>query len=1014
MADETPEPSFADTSQARQNALLEFVVSQSSAIFYIADADGESPVRYISSNVETITGHAPQRFLEEANFGYRHIHPDDLTTYKRNITGLTAAGSVTHEYRFADADGTYRWFRDELRLVTEDGEAAEFVGCMIDVSAEKTSQEETRQSAEMFTSILDASPIPMSMVRFDDKKILFENPAIHAVFREDRDTAPPISGAYDIDPSERQRYFELLSQRGAVDNFVIRFRRDDGSEFVAAHSARLVEFDGEQVIVAGIVDLTEQSRRESELEMARHTLEDAIESLSEGFVLYDSDDRLVMCNSQYKEFHGDSADLLVPGAYWPDVTRERGRRGMFKEAATGLEEWLAGQLAVRGRAHRETFPFGDDRWYEYSHRRTRQGGFVSVWRDITARVEMEQNLRESEERIRHVLEACPMPVRMWNPDTGQVLYESPACSTMFGRDATKLAKADKRSMYVHAHDREAYLARVRKYGGVDNLELQLRHVNGTTFWASVSARLIEYLGEQVVVSSVVDLSDRKEMEEALRQSEEHFRSIVEGHPLPVWLVDLETARILYESPAAAEMVGRDWPSSEPAFTTDHVPDSAGRDELNAELRRSGSVLDAVFQLRRADGSLFWASINDRLISLRGREVSITSFVDLTERREAEAELVRQRERLHQNEKLSALGELLAGVAHELNNPLSILVGQAVMLQEKAESEEVASRAGRIATAGDRCARIVKTFLAMARQDPSDPSAVAIGDVIENALEVTAYSLRSSGIELTLDMSDDLPPVMADGDQLVQVFTNLIVNAEHAMHDLDGRRKLHISAAHRPETGFVAVTVRDNGGGVPEDVKSRIFEPLYTTKGIGAGTGMGLALCHRIIEGHGGSIELQSDNNAGATFVVCLPHAIVTSAALRPDSEVESPATRYSVLVVDDEADVGETIADVLEHVGHEVTVVGTGREALQQIGEQRFDVILSDVRMPELDGPALYRELQSIDPELPNSLAFITGDTLSPRVREFLDSSGRPYLEKPILPQDARDLVSRLMDTKKV
>ncbi len=1014
MAKKKTEPSgmpVAPASDVQQQALLQFAVSQSSAVFYIADIGGYSPVRFISSNVEAITGHKVESFLSEDNYGYERIHADDLPRYKHNIGALKERGTLTHEYRFAVADGSFRWFRDELRMV--DGHDSEFVGCMVDISAERENDERVAESVEMFKRVLDASPIPMSMVHFDNGRIMFENPAIHAVFREDPNSSSKTAGAYDIDPSERERYLQLLRENGRVDSFEIRFRREDGSEFVGAHSARLIEYGGETVVVTGIVDLTEQKRRETALRLANETLEDAIESLSEGFVLYDSDDRLVMCNSQYREFHGDNADLLVPGAFWPDVTRARGERGLFTEAEGNFDDWLRGQIALRGSASREVFPSGDGRWFEYSHRKTRQNGFVSVWRDITEHIAMEQELRESEELIRRVLEACPVPVRMWEPVSGRVIYESPACSLMFGRDATTVNPSQRHSMYMDLADRETYLARLHEKGAVDNLEMHLRHADGSTFWASVSARLIEFKGETVVVSALVDLSERKAMEEALRQSEEHFRSIVEGHPVPVWMVDIETAQILYESPAAAQMVGREWPSSEPAYTTDHVPSAPHRDEVNNQLRKTGSMIDQEFELKRADGTKFWASVNDRLITYGGREISITSFVDLTERHEAAAELARQRERLHQNEKLSALGELLAGVSHELNNPLSVLVGQALMLQEVAEDDQTAHRAERIAKAADRCARIVKTFLAMARQEQRAPKPLELSQVLESAMEVAGYTLNNLEIDVKIQGLGGLPRILGEEDQLVQVFTNLIVNAQHALQDTDGERRLRIRASHRRTANQVVIKFKDNGPGIPKDIRSRIFEPLYTTKDVGAGTGMGLALCHRIVEAHDGSIELERASGPGASFAVRLPCLAPEDESAAGTATAAADGDRCAILIVDDEPDVAGTLADLLENDGHRVEVVSSGASALGRIQSGQFEIILSDVRMPGMDGPALYKELRASSPQSIDGLAFITGDTLSPRVRSFLDGAGRPFIEKPIMPQDARELVDMLIRARR-
>ena len=260
---------------------------------------------------------------------------------------------------------------------------------------------------------------------------------------------------------------------------------------------------------------------------------------------------------------------------------------------------------------------------------------------------------------------------------------------------------------------------------------------------------------------------------------------------------------------------------------------------------------------------------------------------------------------------------------------------------------------------------------------------------------------------------DLPPVLADPDQMRQVFTNLIVNAQHALEDMDGPKQLKIITSHRKRTNEVVVKIKDNGRGVTADVRGRIFEPLYTTKEIGSGTGMGLALCHRILEAHGGTIELESRPGEGAAFAIRMP---CVAAMEMPDPTAEADVRSsggYRVLVVDDEFDVGQIIRDVLDHEGHNVEVAPSGHVAMEKIKRQRYDVILSDIRMPGMDGPTLYQAIGTARPDLIEGLAFITGDTLSPKVKEFLDASQRPYLEKPIGPKDIRDLVDLLMRRKR-
>ena len=212
---------------------------------------------------------------------------------------------------------------------------------------------------------------------------------------------------------------------------------------------------------------------------------------------------------------------------------------------------------------------------------------------------------------------------------------------------------------------------------------------------------------------------------------------------------------------------------------------------------------------------------------------LTISRDITEKKRASEELVRQREMLHQREKLAALGSLLAGVAHELNNPLSVVVARAAILEER-DDPATREAASKIRAAAERCARIVRTFLAMARQQQPERVPVAISEVVSAALDITGYALKTSGIEVTLDLAEHVPPVLADADQLHQVFMNLIINAQQALQDQPRRRKLTLTSRFDPGANAIRIAVADNGPGIPEAVRNRIFEPYFTTKPLGTG------------------------------------------------------------------------------------------------------------------------------------------------------------------------------------
>jgi PAS domain S-box-containing protein len=393
----------------------------------------------------------------------------------------------------------------------------------------------------------------------------------------------------------------------------------------------------------------------------------------------------------------------------------------------------------------------------------------------------------------------------------------------------------------------------------------------------------------------------------------------------------------------------------------------------------------------------------RIIEVRRRRLPdgglISTYTDITARAEAEAEVRSQRDKLRHAERLSALGSLLAGVAHELNNPLSIVVAHASLLEEEAGPS--AARAQKIRNAAERCARIVSTFLDMARRRPARVAAVALSDAVSAALDLVGYSMRTANIEVQVAVPETLPPLWADADQIVQVLLNLLSNAQHALAEREPPRRITLKA--EAERGMVVLRVADNGPGIPDAVRGRVFDPFFTTKPDGKGTGVGLSLCRSIVAAHGGSIAVEDTPGGGCTVVVGLPIA-KDAPVSGPTSRTEAPATAgRSALVIDDEPAVAEAVGEILTSDGFHVEVAREGRMALERLAARDFDVVFCDLRMPDPDGPAILRWLRQNKPRLAERLVFITGDSLGVQADALLAATGRPMIEKPFAPVQVRE-----------
>jgi two-component system NtrC family sensor kinase len=379
--------------------------------------------------------------------------------------------------------------------------------------------------------------------------------------------------------------------------------------------------------------------------------------------------------------------------------------------------------------------------------------------------------------------------------------------------------------------------------------------------------------------------------------------------------------------------------------------------------------------------------------------------------------------LLQAEKLSAIGQLVAGVAHELNNPLTSVIGYAQLLEEELlhrqppegirPPRELAQDMRRIAEESERAARIVRNLQTFARKRHTTRTMVDLNHVVRDTLALRAYEQRVTNVVILEALAAGLPQVFADPHQIQQVLLNLIINGEQAMLGAHGRGTLILRSWHDLERDAVKLEVSDDGPGIPLDVQAKIFDPFFTTKEVGKGTGLGLTVAYAIAQEHGGSLSVASagyPGGRGASFTLELP---VGNLQVRPGPVI--PARPAPVvpkgtraLVVEDEAALGTAVADALSDDGFVVDRASNGQDAVALIAERSYDLVICDLKMPKLDGPSLYRRLAETHPALSKRMVFVTGDVAGTEAERFLEESGCRWLAKPFR---LRDLVRLARET---
>ena len=379
--------------------------------------------------------------------------------------------------------------------------------------------------------------------------------------------------------------------------------------------------------------------------------------------------------------------------------------------------------------------------------------------------------------------------------------------------------------------------------------------------------------------------------------------------------------------------------------------------------------------------------------------------------------------LIQAEKLAGLGELMAGISHELNNPLGIIMGNIELMLEQEWDERTRRRLDDISQEALRTKRLVENLLHVARGEEIRGEEVNLNEVVEQSLSMLRYQLSLDDVAIETELSDGLPPSILDPFQIQQLIFNLVNNARQAMLKIDSSERcvtVTTAVLHEGAPGgfgpvpAVHLQVRDTGPGIPDKVLTRVFDPFFTTKEVEDGVGLGLSICYRIVSRLGGRIEASNHPEGGAVFSVWLPVSIdveVTDReAERAEPPADAPPLTGTVLAVDDEEKMLEILEEILELCGCTVVTARNGEEALKVLEDSDPpDAIVLDLRMPVMDGRELFQRLLREKPDLAERVLFLTADTLSPSARNFLEGVGQPYISKPFTIDELREKIEVLM-----
>jgi PAS domain S-box-containing protein len=494
-------------------------------------------------------------------------------------------------------------------------------------------------------------------------------------------------------------------------------------------------------------------------------------------------------------------------------------------------------------------------------------------------------------------------------------------------------------------------------------------------------------------------------------TEERYRNLFTQASEAIVLAAVEDLRLLEANQSAQRLLGMQDTDVGRLSLTMFVQLSSSRDRPPGSGEEWFRYLcsQTPLVMVRKNGELLTAEANGSIIDWEGQPAYQFFLKELTDQSRLEHQL-------QQAEKYSSLGLMISGVAHELNNPLSVINGYLELILIH-HSLPAATRTAveKVVAESARATRLVRNFLSFAREQPGQRRMLNLNDYVQRLVELRKFDFSVSNIHLTLALESGLPETMADPDQVQQVLVNLVNNSFQAMIDVPGPHHLRLQT--RSQEKLIQILVEDNGPGVPKDLESRVFEPLFTTKKPGLGTGLGLSITHSIMAEHQGRVFYQKSSLDGACFVLEFP----VVAPVPIDSTGEGllsvtgtdvsamPGIVASILVIDDEASVANLLGEALEAMGHKATVCFGGRQALGLIAERSFDLVITDIRMPDVDGREFLAQALRKHPELAQRIVLFTGDVVNAETQAFLKSSNYPYITKPLELKRIKQVVGEIL-----
>jgi len=920
------------------------------------------------------------------------------------LGSVDAAGDHFQTYH-RRKDGTFYDVEISTNGAIIAGQKLVFCVCR-DITQRKQAEETLQESEEFSSSLLNNSPIPIHVVN-PDTSIRFVNTALEKLTGFSSAEVIGRRAPYPWWPEETLREtlrdFSEAMHKGA-ERVEKLFQKKNGERFWVEITGTPVMRNGElRYYLASWFDITERKQMNEMLRREKETLFSILQNAPYGVVLVSQDGRYLYINPEFTNITGYTLEDTPTGRDWfhkayPDPKYRHKVIGTWKKGITrGMRINRVFSVACHN---------GEVKEIEFRPTLLDDGSILMMLSDITERERMQAVLRQSEEKYRGLVENIDAGIcRVTATGEGKCIEVSPAMSGILGYSREELLSMNVSDVYQDPGDRKKFADKVRTRGSAKNEELKLRRKDGTPIIVSNTATAVrDEKGNILYIDAILeDITESKQAEERLRAQKELTDQILASEPNAVLVIDRHS-QINLVNRAFCDTFKMKRAKAEGKPLSDVLPVEILSEAVSEVFTTGEPQFNLEFR-HKVDGDE--RILLSQIICMRREEEEeeeeeelLLIFQDIT------LERVTQ-EQLYHTRALASIGEMASGIAHEINNPLTGVIGFAQLLMQKDIPKDIEEDVKIINEGAQRVASIVKRLLVFSRQQKPERSYVNVNEVIEVALNLRKYELETGNIQVTTQLDPELPWTMADAGQLQQVFLNIIINAESEMQAAHGRGKLLLKTEKADNT--IRISFKDDGPGIARKNMDKIFNPFFTTKKPGEGTGLGLSICHGIVTEHSGRIYAESKLGKGATFVVELP--VITEAKqlglAEPTADDFKKVAGARILVIDDEPAVLQFLSQLLTNEGYQVETIDNADDALEKIKGESYSLIMLDIKMPGISGIELYERLQKLDRSLARRLVFITGDVMAADTRDFLSRTKAHYIAKPFDSEQLKKEIAR-------